>query len=80
MPDDRTIRDNVVAALERFSRVYAGLINVVVLDGIVQLWGVLTNESQRDRILTAADGIPGVISVEDHLMLVQPPAFGPVVS
>ena len=79
MPDDRTIRDNVVAALERFSRVYAGLINVVVLDGIVQLWGVLTNESQREGILTAVEGIMGVMSVEDHLMLVQPSTFGPVV-
>jgi len=80
IPDDRTIRVNVLANLEKFSGVSASLINVVVLDGIVQLWGVLTDESQRNAILATAKRTAGVTSVEDHLMLVQPAAFAALMS
>ena len=80
IPDDRTIRANVLADLEKFSWVSASLINVVVLDGIVQLWGVLTDESQRNAILATAHKTAGVKSVEDHLMLVQPAAFAALMS
>jgi|RhiMetdeSRZDD1v2_1073273.scaffolds.fasta_scaffold39582_3 osmotically-inducible protein OsmY len=78
--DDRSIRANVLADLEKFSSQCTSLINVVVLHGIVQLWGVLTDESQRNTILTATERIAGVKSVEDHLMLVQPTAFAALMS
>ena len=78
--DDRTLRVDVLADLEKFGWLSGSLVNVVVLDGIVQLWGVLTDESQRNAIVAVAERIAGVGSVEDHLMLVQPTAFAALMS
>jgi CBS domain-containing protein len=42
-------------------------VNVVVNDGVVQLWGTVQNEEQRRALTVAAESVAGVRSVEDHL-------------
>jgi osmotically-inducible protein OsmY len=49
-----------------------GLINVVVRNGVVHLSGALLDERQRRAIRVAAERIPGVNAIEDHLVWVDP--------
>ena len=46
--------------------------NVVVHDGVVELWGVIIDERQREALKVAAENIPGVKAVKDHLVWVEP--------
>ena len=69
---DETIRKNLLAELERQNWAPVGFLNVVVLDGIVQLWGTITDERERQALVVAAQNIPGVKDVQDHLVWVEP--------
>jgi osmotically-inducible protein OsmY len=44
----------------------------VVKDGVVRLSGALTDERERQAIRVAAENIPGVKKVEDHLVWIEP--------
>jgi hypothetical protein len=46
--------------------------NVVVRDGVVELWGAILDERQREAMRVAAENIPGVKEVKDHLVWVDP--------
>ena len=64
---DRAVRVGVVNALRQESPLTSLLINVTVKDGVVTLWGVVDNDSQRDAAEQAAMSISGVTSVENNL-------------
>jgi CBS domain-containing protein len=66
---DQTIRDRVLAELE--SRRWAP-IDVTVRNGIVELWGVVFAAGQRDAARVAAENVPGVKSVQSHIVWVEP--------
>ena len=51
-------------------------IDVVVRDGIVELWGVIIDDRQRAALKVAAENIPGVRGVEDHRLTAIVPAMG----
>ena len=69
--DDATIRDRVLADLEKQPWNAAG-INVVVRNGILELSGVIFDERQRQALKVAAENVPGVKTVHDHLAWVEP--------
>ena len=46
--------------------------NVIVRNGVVELWGVITDERQRNALKVAAENIPGVKAVQDHLVWLEP--------
>jgi osmotically-inducible protein OsmY len=46
--------------------------NVVVNNGIVELWGAIVDERQRAALKVAAENIPGVKGVKDHLVWIEP--------
>ena len=48
------------------------MVNVVVRDGIVELWGVVIDERQREALKVAAENIPGVRAVKDHMVWLEP--------
>ena len=48
------------------------MINVVVRDGVVELWGMIVDDRQREGLIVAAENIPGVKKVKDHLTWVEP--------
>ena len=50
----------------------AATTNVVVHDGVVELWGVIVDERQREALKVAAENIPGVKAVKDHLVWIEP--------
>jgi CBS domain-containing protein len=74
-PGDQAIRDRIVAELAGQSWAPMSLINVIVTDGVVELWGNITHERERQAIIVAAENAPDVKAVKDHLEwigLIQP--------
>lgn len=69
---DAEIRERLLNAFEKQS--WAPLVygNVVVRNGIVHLWGIVTNEAQRRAARVLAEATPGVKAVRDHMVWVEP--------
>ena len=70
--DDATIRGQLLAEIENEKWAPAAMTNVVVHDGVVELWGVIADERQRAALKVAAENIPGVTAVKDHMVWVEP--------
>jgi CBS-domain-containing membrane protein len=68
--EDRDIRESLLDALAE-----AGLpmhqVNVIVSDGVVQLWGGIESKAQHHAALAAAEATAGVKRVDDHLGIVS---------
>jgi CBS domain-containing protein len=69
---DETIRERLLAELERQKWAPVGFLNVVVRDGVVELWGTITDERERKALVVAAQNVPGVKDVRDHMVWVEP--------
>ena len=70
--DDKAIRDRVLTELDKQPWAPRALINVVVKDAVVELWGTIFDERQREALIVAAENIPDVKSVHDNLVWVDP--------
>jgi len=70
--DDVTIREALLAELQKEDWAPAAMTNVVVRDGVVELWGVVVDDRQRDAMKVAAENIPGVKAVKDHFVWIEP--------
>ena len=68
--DDLAIRDRILVALGKEQ--WAPKANVVVKNGIAELWGALTDERERQALIVATENISGVKVVHDHLVWVEP--------
>jgi CBS-domain-containing membrane protein len=68
--DDSAIREKLLAEMKKES--WAPAVNVIVRDGVVELWGVIIDERQRDALKVAAENIPGVKAVKDHMVWLEP--------
>ena len=69
--DDASIRDQLYAEVKSQRWAQPNLIDVVVRNGVVHLWGTILDERQRSAICVAAENTPGVKTVEDHLVWVD---------
>jgi CBS domain-containing protein len=65
--NDEAIRGRLLAELTKEPWAPVGLINPVVRNGVVELWGTITEERQRQALITAAENVPGVKAVRDYL-------------
>ena len=70
-PNDEAIRERLLAKLSKQNWAPLALINIVVHNGIVELWGTITDERERQAIVVAAENISGVKAVRDHLAWVD---------
>jgi CBS domain-containing protein len=70
--DDRTIRSTILANLEAASWAPMTTLNVTAVNGVVDVWGTITNPDERRAICVIAENVPGVKSVHDHLVFVEP--------
>jgi CBS domain-containing protein len=70
--DDAAIRARVITELERQPWAPKNLIEVVVRNGVVDLWGVIVADHQREAAGVLAENVPGVKSVRNHLAWVEP--------
>jgi CBS domain-containing protein len=64
---DAMIRERLLAELKSQSWAHVRNLNVTVANGIVDLWGLVQSETERQAIKVAADGIPGVTAVNNRL-------------
>ncbi len=70
---DENIRERLLDELEKQSWVPLPLLNFIVRDGIVELWGAVTDERQRKALIVAAENVAGVKGVRDHLACIDSP-------
>ncbi len=66
---DSAIRESLVARLQAASWVNAALINVIVQDGMADLWGIVDTEAEKKAVRVAAEITPGVRGINDHLII-----------
>jgi len=69
---DQAVREQLLTELRRQTWAPSALVNVVVKDGTVELWGTITDERERQAIIVAAENIPGVKAVRDYLVWIEP--------
>src|SRR5271169_3398294 len=65
--DDRSIRNKLLAELKAQKWAEVSPANVTVKDGVVHLWSSYLSEQEKRALLVAAENIPGVRRVEDHM-------------
>jgi CBS domain-containing protein len=65
--DDRSIRDQLLAELKAQKWAEVSPANVTVKDGVVHLWSSYLSEQEKRALVVAAENIPGVRRVEDHM-------------
>jgi CBS domain-containing protein len=63
---DAGIRAAILDALQR-AAVSTHLLNVIVSDGTAYLWGGVDSDSEHQAVRAAAETVPGVKRVSDHL-------------
>jgi CBS domain-containing protein len=73
-PTDEQLRNTIVATLGKQAWGQR-LVNVIVQDGVVDLWGFVDNTDERKAIRVAAEATPGVRAVNDNLRI-MPAASG----
>ncbi|MBI4182621.1 MAG: CBS domain-containing protein [Proteobacteria bacterium] len=73
---DRTIREALLKTLEDEDIAPRHLLNVVVANGVVHLWGIVENDEQRNAVRIAAENTPGAKRVESHLKTVPAWVWG----
>jgi CBS domain-containing protein len=68
---DEAIRAQLLTELAKEPWAPVALIDVVVRNGVVELWGTITEERQRQALIAAAENVPGVKAVHDRLCWVD---------
>ena len=70
--DDRTARSAILDTLEATSWAPMTTLNVTVSGGVADGWGTITNEEERHAIRVVVENAPGVKTVHDHLVYIEP--------
>lgn len=70
--DDKTIREKILAELYREKWAPMSMLNIIVRKGVVDLWGNITDERERQALIVAAENVPGVKRVNDHVVWIDP--------
>ncbi|MDR3535518.1 MAG: CBS domain-containing protein [Acetobacteraceae bacterium] len=70
--DDRSIRAAILDALDKQSWAPMTTLNVTVSQGVVDIWGTITNDDERRAICVIAENAHGATAVHDHLVFVEP--------
>jgi CBS domain-containing protein len=70
--NDASIREKLIAELNAHKWSLPGLVNFTVQDGVVDYSGAIFDERTRAALIVAAENIPGVKAVSDHLAWVEP--------
>jgi CBS domain-containing protein len=70
--DDAAIRATMNDVLKNEDWAQSAMVNVIVSDGVVHLWGVIDSKDQRQALRVAAENIPGVKAIEEHLSFSLP--------
>ena len=69
---DAAIRAAMNEVLKNEEWTMSAMVNVIVSEGAVHLWGVIDSDDQRQALRVAAENIPGVTAVVEHLSFSLP--------
>jgi CBS domain-containing protein len=69
---DESIRGRLITEIQSQKWASAQFINVIVHNGVVELWGTITDERARQALMVAAQNVPAVKKVVDHVVWVEP--------
>src|SRR5580692_11473669 len=69
---DEQIRDQILGEIDKQPWGPRASVSVRVKDGAVELYGTITDERERAALQVLAESTPGVKSVLDHLVWVEP--------
>jgi len=64
---DVEIRRELLTRMEQQAWTDFGSRNVIVSDGVVHLWGLVSSEAEHKALLALAEGVPGVARVSDEM-------------
>lgn len=64
---DEELRARIDAMLRREDWATSAMVHVRVENGVAQLWGTVESKEQREALLVAVRGVPGVKDVQPHL-------------
>jgi CBS domain-containing protein len=70
--DDQAIRTRILAELAKQPWAPRDLIDVTVRNGVVELWGVVTADHQREAAAVVCENVPGVKEVKNHISWIEP--------
>jgi len=66
---DAEIREKLLIHLQQQPWANTALVNVTVHDAVVDLWGFVSSEGEREALRVAAEATPGVRAVNDNLVV-----------
>ena len=69
---DAKIRSSILAIIDKEPWGPRFSVDVTVKKGVAHLHGTVTDERERTAITVAAENVPGVKSVRDHLVWIEP--------
>jgi CBS domain-containing protein len=75
---DAKLRLRLLASLREQRWAPRGSVDVKVVDGVVELLGVITDERTRQATQVLAENTPGVRAVVDHLIWIEPMSGVPI--
>jgi CBS domain-containing protein len=67
--DDESIRAKLNSKLEREQWTKPSLINLIVHDGTVDLWGIVDSPTEKKAVRVLVEATPGVRAVNDNLII-----------
>jgi CBS-domain-containing membrane protein len=65
---DEALRDSIITKVHKL-RSKGSTVDVIVVHGTVNLWGIVRTEKEKNAIRVAAEEVPGVRKVNDHLRI-----------
>lgn len=70
--NDAATRDRILNAIDKENWSSGAAVDVVVRDGVVDIWGTMSNSAQRQALKVLVESTPGVKQVEDHMTMAEP--------
>ncbi len=70
--NDEAIRKAILAELDKQPWAPRSMVNVIVRNGVAELWGTILDEREREALRVLTENCPGVTKVRDHLVWVEP--------
>jgi CBS domain-containing protein len=64
---DAALRSDIISQFRAMPWTQPSILNVAVRDGVVELGGIVESDAQKQAARVAAEEIPGVHAVEDHI-------------
>jgi len=64
---DQELRDRIESMLRHEGWAASAFVNVLVENGVAQLWGAVESVPQREALILAVRSVPGVRDVQPHL-------------